>query len=48
LFPGGDCCQLPEGRDPVLLTGSIYLIGEILSRIESSPKVETQNLQDHI
>lgn len=48
LFPGGDNCRFPEGRDPVLITGSIYLIGEILSRIENTPPEISAGFQDRI
>ncbi|MBC2600890.1 bifunctional folylpolyglutamate synthase/dihydrofolate synthase [Puniceicoccus vermicola] len=48
LFPGGDCARFSEGPDPVLLTGSIYLIGEVFSRLQSDGLSETLDLQDRI
>ncbi|MGE9290014.1 MAG: bifunctional folylpolyglutamate synthase/dihydrofolate synthase [Puniceicoccales bacterium] len=48
LFPGGDQCGLPEGIDPALLTGSIYLIGEVFGRLDSLERGNTANLQDRI
>mgnify|MGYP003123896567 FL=1 len=48
LFPGGDISKVPNGTDPVLLTGSIYLIGEILGRVQSAGQGSSGELQDRI
>ncbi len=47
LFPGGDVSGLPDGPDPVLLTGSIYLLGEVLARVQVN-SARTVSLQDRI
>ncbi|HTO03735.1 MAG TPA: folylpolyglutamate synthase/dihydrofolate synthase family protein [Opitutus sp.] len=36
LFPGGDVCTAGGSDDIVVVTGSIYLLGEVLSRIQPS------------
>lgn len=36
LFPGGDACTAGKSDDVVVVTGSIYLLGEVLSRIQES------------
>ena len=36
LFPGGDVCKAGASDDIVVVTGSIYLLGEVLSRIQRS------------
>ena len=48
IFPGGDRLDLPAGRDPVLLTGSVYLIGEVLARLLDRANQNPDNLQDRI
>jgi dihydrofolate synthase/folylpolyglutamate synthase len=32
LFPGGDTCTLGNSDDVIVVTGSIYLLGEVMSR----------------
>jgi dihydrofolate synthase/folylpolyglutamate synthase len=49
LFPSKDCCTAGEPGATVLVTGSIYLIGEILSRIQGLPASDqTPHLQDRL
>ncbi len=48
IFPGGDRIDLPPGRDPVLVTGSVYLIGEVLQRLGEREMPAAGNLQDRI
>ena len=48
IFPGGDRLDLPVGGDPVLLTGSVYLIGEVLQRLRDRETPEPDNLQDRV
>ncbi len=48
LFPSKDCCTAGQPGATILVTGSIYLIGEIMSRIQGlSASDPTPNLQDH-
>lgn len=47
LFPGGDQFTLSPGESPVLVTGSIYLLGEIYSRIDA-PEGHSSDLQDRM
>ena len=37
MFPGGKRCTLGEPNDVVVVTGSIYLLGEVIAQIERSP-----------
>lgn len=46
LFPGGDALNLPPGADPVVLTGSLYLVGEVYARIGWGDRGEMGALQD--
>lgn len=48
IFPGGDRIGLSPGMDPILVTGSLYLIGEVCSQIGSSDKAEVDRLQDRV
>jgi dihydrofolate synthase/folylpolyglutamate synthase len=48
LFSKGHCHLKPKPGQVVLVTGSIYLIGEICDALESQPPVAQQNLQDVI
>lgn len=48
LFPGGDRITVNPGPDPVLLTGSLYLVGEVYARIEEENADATGSLQDRI
>jgi dihydrofolate synthase / folylpolyglutamate synthase len=34
IFPGGDCCTLGNPGDVIVVTGSIYLLGEVMSRCQ--------------
>ncbi|HYP16709.1 MAG TPA: bifunctional folylpolyglutamate synthase/dihydrofolate synthase, partial [Opitutus sp.] len=34
VFPGGSVCNLGTGRDVVVVTGSIYLLGEVLTQLQ--------------
>ena len=36
LFPGGDQCDAGTSDDIVVVTGSIYLLGEVMGRIQQS------------
>lgn len=33
IFPGGDVCRVGEPGDTVVVTGSIYLLGEVMQRL---------------
>jgi len=46
LFPGGDRCLLADDGTTALVTGSIYLLGEIFSRLQEGDSSETGRLQD--
>ena len=46
-FPGGNKCALPYSGEPVLLTGSLYLLGEVMTRIQANSG-STGSLQDRI
>ncbi len=48
IFPGGNRLDLPAGRDPVLLTGSVYLIGEVLARLRGGEEGGQGDPQDRI
>ncbi|MEM0967256.1 MAG: folylpolyglutamate synthase/dihydrofolate synthase family protein [Verrucomicrobiota bacterium] len=48
LFPGGSEIRVPQATNPVLVTGSLYLIGEIFSRIDSQASSLDFGLQDKI
>ncbi|MFT3781425.1 MAG: folylpolyglutamate synthase/dihydrofolate synthase family protein [Nibricoccus sp.] len=45
-FPGPDQCSLGTSDDVVLVTGSIYLLGEVLARIEPKRGTNENRLQD--
>ncbi len=45
-FPGPDRCSLGGADDIVVVTGSIYLIGEVLERIEPDRGAGEGRLQD--
>jgi len=36
LFPGGDVCTAGAPNDTIVVTGSIYLLGEVMARLERS------------
>ncbi len=46
IFSGGDASSLSPEVEPVLLTGSLYLVGEVLARL--GPGGSTALLQDRI
>jgi dihydrofolate synthase/folylpolyglutamate synthase len=46
IFPGPGQCSIGETQDTILVTGSIYLLGEILARIEPQRGVGEGRLQD--
>jgi dihydrofolate synthase/folylpolyglutamate synthase len=46
VFPGPDCCAIGGPADTVVVTGSIYLIGEVLERIEPDRGAGEGHLQD--
>lgn len=37
IFPGPNRCEVGEGDDVIVVTGSIYLLGEVLARLETEP-----------
>ena len=45
LFPSANRCALSDGNAPVIVTGSIYLIGEVLARLQPHLRAEGR-LQD--
>ena len=45
LFPGAGLCAAGEPGDTVVLTGSIYLIGEVMERLQPAPAVSESVLQ---
>jgi len=46
LFPGPDGCRVGETGDTVVVAGSIYLLGEILARLEPNRGPDEGRLQD--
>ena len=46
VFPGPGCCTVGEAQDTILVTGSIYLLGEIFARIEPERGAGEGRLQD--
>lgn len=48
LFPGPGRCAVGEPGDTIVLTGSIYLIGEVLERIQGADSAEGSGLQDRV
>jgi len=46
LFPGPGCCEAGAPGDTVLVTGSIYLLGEVLSKLEPRRGPIESRLQD--
>lgn len=46
LFPGPDQCTVGGPEDTLVITGSIYLLGEILSRLEPARGPNEGRLQD--
>ncbi len=48
LFPKAGCCAVGEPGDSIVLTGSIYLVGEAMARIQGATSNEGSRLQDKI
>lgn len=48
LFPEPGKCAVGQPGDTVVLTGSIYLIGEVLERIQGCGPAEGSGLQDRV
>jgi dihydrofolate synthase/folylpolyglutamate synthase len=48
LFPEPGSCAVGEPGDTIVLTGSIYLIGEALERIQGTGSAEGSGLQDRV
>jgi dihydrofolate synthase/folylpolyglutamate synthase len=48
LFPKPGRCAVGKPGDTILLTGSIYLIGEAMARIQGARSGEGSRLQDKI
>ena len=48
LFPKPGCCAVGKSGDTILLTGSIYLIGEAMARIQGATSDEGSRLQDKV
>mgnify|MGYP001545818958 CR=1 FL=1 len=46
IFPGGEVCDVGEAEDVVVVTGSIYLLGEVMARIEPQRGPGEGRLQD--
>ncbi len=46
VFPGPDCCTIGSAQETVVVTGSIYLTGEVFERIEPGRGAGEGRLQD--
>jgi dihydrofolate synthase/folylpolyglutamate synthase len=46
LFPSTESCTAGRGGDTVLVTGSIYLVGEVMARLEPERGPNEAKLQD--
>jgi dihydrofolate synthase/folylpolyglutamate synthase len=46
IFPGPDQCTLGTPSDVIVVTGSIYLLGEVLTRLEPERGLGEGRLQD--
>jgi dihydrofolate synthase/folylpolyglutamate synthase len=46
VFPGPGACNAGAPEQPVVVTGSIYLVGEVLARLEPARGPEESRLQD--
>jgi dihydrofolate synthase/folylpolyglutamate synthase len=46
VFPGTDVCTIGGAEDTVVITGSIYLIGEVFERLEPTRGAGESRLQD--
>lgn len=47
LFPTKDCCTAGNPGDIIVVTGSLYLIGEVLERLHSDSPSQQSKLQDY-
>jgi len=45
LFPDANRCALSDKNAPIIVTGSIYLLGEVLARLRPQARAEGR-LQD--
>lgn len=48
LFPAPGCCALGQPGETIVVTGSIYLIGEVMERIQGDDSAVGSGLQDRI
>jgi hypothetical protein len=48
LFPEASACVLGATGDTIVVTGSIYLIGEVLERIQGLDSLEGSALNDKV
>lgn len=48
LFPRADSCLVGEPGDTIVVTGSLYLVGEVLERIQGSRSKDGSVLQDKV
>ena len=48
LFPKAGCCAVGEPGDSIVVTGSIYLVGEVMERIQGVRSIDGGRLQDKI
>lgn len=46
IIPAPQTCSLGNAGDTIVLTGSLYLIGEVLERLQASQPTELGSLQD--
>ena len=38
IFPGGPVCTVGGPDDVIVVTGSIYLLGEVMAQLAATPK----------
>ena len=48
LFPKAGCCAVGEPGDSIVVTGSIYLVGEVMERIQGVRSDDGGRLQDKV
>jgi dihydrofolate synthase/folylpolyglutamate synthase len=48
LFPKAGCCAVGEPGDSIVVTGSIYLVGEVMERIQGVRSNDGGRLQDKV
>ena len=48
LFPKEGCCAVGEPGDSIVVTGSIYLVGEVMERIQGVRSDDGSRLQDKV